>query len=238
MFRAVLFDLDGTLLDIDMDLFIQRYFKEMIYMARESGLKTEGLIEKLWKATEAMIENKDPQLTNQQVFEQNFFKNSDHPPEVLQLFFDDFYDQSFDQLQESVGPFPETRSVMDEVFARDCKVVIATQPVFPDKAIRKRLNWAGVGDFDYHLITTYEVMHFTKPHTEYYLEIAESLGVKPEECLMVGNDVGEDLTAAQAGMKTFLVKERLRNQHDLPIKVDWQGYLPDLLAFVKNGWKP
>ena len=86
MFRAVLFDLDGTLLDIDMDLFIQRYFKEMIYMARESGLKTEGLIEKLWKATEAMIENKDPQLTNQQVFEQNFFKNSDHPPEVLQLF--------------------------------------------------------------------------------------------------------------------------------------------------------
>lgn len=237
MFKAVLFDLDGTLLDIDMNLFIQQYFNKMIRMARESGLESEGLIEKVWKSTAAMIENKDPQLTNQQVFEQDFFQHSAHSLEIFQPFFDEFYDRGFDQLKDYARPFPETRPVMDEVFARDCKVVIATQSVFPDKAIRKRLDWAGVGDFAFQLVTSYELMHYTKPHTEYYLEIAESLGVNPAECLMVGNDVGEDLTAALVGMKTFLVKERMINQHNLPIKVDWQGYLPDLLSFVKNGWK-
>lgn len=234
MFKAVLFDLDGTLLDIDMNIFLQKYFAKMVQMAREKGLKTKGLIELLWKATAAMIENKDPLLTNQEVFERDFFKNPAYQPEVYRPFFDEFYDRGFDELKDFAGPFPETRRVMDEVFSRGCKVAIATQPVFPDLAIRKRLDWAGVGSFDYQMVTTYEVMHYTKPHTEYYLEIAESLGVDPQECLMVGNDVGEDLTASQVGMKTFLVKERMINQHNLPIEVDWQGYLPDLLSFVKN----
>lgn len=234
MFKAVLFDLDGTLLDIDMNIFLQNYFAKMVQMARERGLRSKGLVELLWKSTAAMIENKDPSLTNQEVFERDFFKDPLYQPEVYRPFFDEFYDQGFDQLKDFARPFPEARRVMDEVFSRGCKVAIATQPVFPDLAIRKRLDWAGVGSFDYHMVTTYEVMHYTKPHGEYYLEIADSLGVDPRECLMVGNDVGEDLTAAQVGMKTFLVKERLINQHNLPIKVDWQGFLPDLLSFVKK----
>lgn len=234
MFKAVLFDLDGTLLDIDMNQFIQQYFKMMLRMARERGLKSEGLIERVWRSTAAMIQNKDPWLTNQQVFENDFFRHSAYLPEVYHPFFDDFYDRGFDQLRDYARPFPETLPVMEEVFSRGCKVAIATQSVFPEKAIRKRLHWAGVGEFGYELVTSYEVMHYTKPHAEYYLEIAQTLGVRPEECLMVGNDVGEDLTAGQTGMKTFLVKERMINRDNLPIKVDWQGYLPDLLSFFKS----
>lgn len=236
MFKAVLFDLDGTLLDIDMYVFIQHYFAKMVQMAQERNLNSNKLVESLWKSTTAMIENKDPHLTNQEVFERHFFANTSYDPDLYRPFFDEFYEYGFDQLKGLARPFPETRRVVEEVFSHGCKVVIATQPVFPDLAIRKRLNWAGVGNFDYNMVTTYEIMHYTKPHTEYYLEIAEAIGVDPEDCLMVGNDVGEDLTAAQVGMKTFLVKDRMINQRNLPIKVDWQGYMPDLLEFVKS-WK-
>lgn len=234
MFKAVLFDLDGTLLDIDMDLFIPTYFKKMYGMARERGLQAENLIERMWKSTQAMINCQDPMLTNQEAFERSFFSEPTYLSEEFMPFFDDFYGQAFDHLQGPACSFPESRQIVDEVVAKGCQVAIATQAVFPEVAIRKRLDWAGVGDVNFHLITSYEVMHYTKPHTEYYLEIADLLGVAPEECLMVGNDVGEDLTAAQAGMKTYLVKNRIINKNNLPIKVDWQGYHSDFLKFVRE----
>ncbi|MGE5397612.1 MAG: HAD family hydrolase [Chitinophagales bacterium] len=233
MFKAILFDLDGTLLDIDMDYFLQEYFREMVHTARERGIEAKELPVRVWKASDAMIGNKDPLLTNQQVFEQDFFAAADHETEIYVPLFDEFYQQRFDRLQKFVDIYPLAQAIVKRAFELGGKVAIATNPVFPRLAIDKRLNWAGVGDYPYHLVTTYEDMHFTKPHTEYYQEVADRLGVKPAECLMVGNDAAEDLTAAQLGMKTFLVKDRLLNGH-LDVKPDWEGSLEDLLEFLSG----
>lgn len=221
------------MLDIDMEFFLEKYFEKMVGMARKYGVeKAEMLVERLWRATEAMIQDKDPQKTNLQVFEENFFHDYHHPQEMMRPFFEQFYASGFRELQGHCQPFPQIRSMMEKVFNRGYRVVIATNPVFPLNALEQRLCWAEVGDFPYELITSYEVMHYTKPHTEYYEEVLEFLGLNPEDCIMVGNDVGEDLTAREAGIKTFLLKERLLNPHDLPITADWEGYLPDLVQFI------
>lgn len=231
--KAVLFDLDGTLLDIDIDFFLQKYFERMVALARQFGIAGhDSLVQHIWRSTEAMIANKDVHRTNQEVFEEAFFRDFPEPPETMKPFFDHFYEYSFASLKDCCQPYPLVADIMAKVFAKGLRVVIATNPLFPLTALQHRLNWAGVGSFPYELITSYEVMHFTKPHVEYYHEIIDFLGLKPGECLMVGNDVYEDLSAARTGMKTFLLKERLLNHHNLPVKADWEGYLPDLANLV------
>ncbi|MGB4018403.1 MAG: HAD family hydrolase [Syntrophomonadaceae bacterium] len=232
MFKAVLFDLDGTLLDIDMEYFIPQYFRKMVIMARDAGYSiADQLVEKVWQATDVMIANRDARLLNEEVFAEHFYRNWPIPREEFEPFFERFYAEGFPQLQIHSRPFAGIPEMMQQVFDRGLKVVVATNAVFPMIALQQRLDWAGVGHFDYELITSYEVMHFCKPHPEYYQEIAATIGVKPEECLMVGNDIGEDLPAGTIGMKTFLVENMLIDKGQ-DLTPDWRGYLPDLYEFI------
>lgn len=232
MFKAILFDLDGTLLDIDMDIFLQHYFRKMVGMAREAGYaNADRLVEFVWRSTDVMIKDRNPQVRNEEAFAEHFYRNWPVPRQEFEPFFERFYEEGFPVLREYTRPFPGIPEMMNRVFNRGFQVVVATNAVFPLKALQHRLDWAGVGHFDYDLITSYELMHFCKPHPEYYQEIADALGVKPEECLMVGNDVGEDLSAGLIGMKTFLVEDLLIDKgHQL--KSDWRGFLPDLYDFI------
>ena len=120
---------------------------------------------------------------------------------------------------------------MEKLLARNTRIVIATNAVFPLTALEQRLAWAGLRDFDFELITSYEVMHFCKPHPEYYKEILSLIGLPPEECLMVGNDIGEDLPAGTIGIKTFLV-ENLLIDKGANFKPDWRGDLNEFFRFV------
>jgi len=234
MFKAVLFDLDGTLLDINMDEFLQHYFRQMMRMAREAGYTdTEQLVELVWRSTWAMIADRNPQLLNEEVFMEHFYRHWPVPREEFDLFFERFYAEGFPRLKQYTRPFPGIPEMMEQLFARGMKVVIATNAVFPLTALQQRLDWAGVGDFDYELITSFEVMHFCKPHPEYYQEIAQILGVNPQDCLMVGNDVGEDLVAGCIGMKTFLVEDMLIDKGQ-PLTPNWRGRLKDLYSFFDS----
>jgi FMN phosphatase YigB (HAD superfamily) len=227
VFKAILFDLDGTLLDIDMNDFLPHYFRKMMEMAVREGYEhSEQLVKQVFKSTEVMINNKNPALRNEEVFLEDFFTHWPYPREEFVDFFDRFYINEFPLLKQHTRPFPGIPEMMQLIMQKNLKVVIATNAVFPHLALQHRLEWAGVGHFDYDLITSYEVMHFCKPHTEYYLEIADIIGVKPHECLMVGNDIGEDLPANQVGMKTFLVENLLIDKG--------HGYIPDYRGTLDN----
>ncbi len=232
MFEAILFDLDGTLLDIDMNYFLPQYFNKMMVMAKDFGIdEVETMAKQIYKSTDVMISDVNPNFTNEEVFMQDFINkfNGLTADEALK-FFEHFYANGFPQLQEHAQPFPGVPEMMNDVFGRGFKVVIATNSVFPRSAIVERLHWAGVKNFDYSLITSYEVMHFCKPHPDYYLEIANSIGVDPKKCLMVGNDIGEDLVAGKIGMRTFLVEDRLIDK-GVDLKPDWRGNLKSLFTF-------
>ncbi|HPF21441.1 MAG TPA: HAD family hydrolase [Syntrophomonas sp.] len=235
MYSAILFDLDGTLLHIDMEEFLQYYFAEMMRAAREAGYKEgQKLVEQVFASTSLMLNDFSPTVSNEAVFMGDFLSHCDYPEEEVRTFFDHFYQHHFPRLKVHCRPFPGIPGMMQELFQRGLKVVIATNPVFPREAIQQRLQWAGIDDLPYALVTSYEEMHFCKPQLAYYEEICQRIGVGADECLMVGNDVDEDLPAGLLGMKTYLVEDLLIDKGQSRLFPDWRGSVNDMIAFLKK----
>ena len=114
------------------------------------------------------------------------------------------------------------------------KLIAATNPLFPKVATFARLRWAGVSPDDFELVTTYEDSTFCKPNPKYYNEILQKLNLNPEECLMVGNDVGEDMVAKTLGINVFLLTDCLINKKGEDISVYPNGNFNDLIEYIKK----
>lgn len=97
-----------------------------------------------------------------------------------------------------------------------------------------RIRWAGLDAGDFKEITTYEYCRYCKPNPEYFREILEKYELDPAECLMVGNDVEEDLAIQRLGVRTYLVTDTMENRNGKTYKTDYTGTLNDLLEFIKE----
>lgn len=237
MLKAILFDLDDTLLGNDIDNFIAQYFKLFGRYARQI-LDEQTFIQYQLQATRAVITNTDTSLTNRQVFWDHFERLSGRPRDELEPFFGRFYEEVFPQLQPATQRRPVAVNLIQTSLERNLAVVIATNPLFPASAIEQRLSWAGVPitDFPYALVTTYENMHATKPQTAYYQEILTHLDCPPQAALMVGNDWKNDiLPAAELGLFTYWVSENGTIAPDPALVSGW-GTLDALHTLLLDGW--
>lgn len=185
-------------------------------------------------ATDAMIKNTDPTKTNEAVFRESFFARIGVEPDVMMPELEQFYVNEFPHLRVYTEPTPLARQILDAALDRGFGLVLATNPIFPHIAIKERMRWAGIEDLPFSLITDYESMHFCKPKLQYYEEILERLGAAPQDCLMIGNDLGEDMIAAELGMSTYLVEDCLIGEHGDPANAHHRGRLDDLLAFFQG----
>ncbi len=231
--KACLFDLDGTLLPVDTDRFVKTYLKALAPHVAHL-IPPDELVPMIWKATMAMIESGEGELTNEQVFEREFLKLAGLKRQEIWPEFDRFYEVGFPKLQQHTGHDPIAREVVQAAVNRGYKVAVATNPVFPKVAIMERMRWAGVADLPFEWVTAYEETHYCKPRPEYYLEVAERIGVKPEECVMIGNDMQEDMVASTVGMKTFFLLEYRIDRGKPSYRVDQEGSLTDLLEAIRT----
>lgn len=232
-FKVVLCDLDGTLLPMEMNRFLQAYLGRLsLWFA--SSIDPKHFVQVLLSATNAMIENTDPTKTNEDVFRESFFPELGVKPDRMMPEFEHFYENEFPDLHKYTEPTPLARRVLDAAVARGCDLVLATNPIFPHVAIKERMRWAGIVDLPFSLITDYERMHFCKPKLQYYEEILHRIGVSPKDCLMVGNDLAEDMIAAELGMSTFLVEDCLIENNGDPAHAHHRGRLDDLLQFFQR----
>ncbi|MHB8926098.1 MAG: HAD family hydrolase [Bacillota bacterium] len=231
MFRALLLDLDGTLLGNDMDEFLKYYFGALA-KSFDGVVPRRQLIAQVLASTEKMMRDTDPARTNQEVFMSDFLPKFELPPAQLMPMFDRFYAYEFRKLHGYTRRKPAARTVVQKALDRGLKVVVATNPMFPIYAIVERMRWAGVADFAFDLITSYEFMHSCKPHLQYYQEICDLVGVKPEEAMMAGNDVQDDMVAGRLGMKTFLVDEELLHREPGEPRADYRGSLAQLAEML------
>lgn len=236
MIRAILYDLDNTLLGNPMERFIPAYLQAL--SEHMAGYFTqEVFIRHLLSATDAMTRDTNPARTNAQVFDAAFFPSLGVSREELAPLFDDFYANRFPHLQPLTQVRAAARPLMEWTFAQGFQVAIATNPLFPLTAIAQRLDWAGVpeSEFSYDLITSYETMHATKPHTAYYDEIVGQLGRAAAECLVVGDDWEGDIRPAQSmGMLAYWIAAPDAEpppQSPLP---DGQGSLADFARWIQT----
>jgi len=233
MITALLFDLDGTLLDSDMNVFMPHYFRALA--AKLAPLvPADRLLDALLTSTRAMMRRSDHTMTNKDAFWADFLPRVGCSMTALEPLIDEFYRNDFPTLRRYTVTKPEARLVIEAAFARGFIVAIATQPVFPLVAIQQRLTWAGVADFPYALVTCYENMHTTKPDPAFYTEICEHIGRPAQACLMIGNEPEADIRpAAAAGLHTFwLTDQGQLEPPDLP--ADYTGTLDDVRRLIET----
>lgn len=234
MIRNVLFDLDGTLLPMDMDTFTNGYFKFLVKKASETNekYKSDELIKTIWGGVKAMVMNKGGK-PNEDAFWIYFGSVYGEDAIKDKVIFDEFYANEFEQAKEFTGYNPKAKETVDAIKQAGYKVVLATNPIFPEVATRKRVNWTGMDVSDFEAFTTYENCTYCKPNPEYYLELLEKLNMDPSECLMVGNDVTEDMDAGlKAGMQVFLITDCLINKENKDISAYPNGSFDDLRKFL------
>lgn len=231
--KTVLFDLDGTLLPMDQDNFVKAYMKLLAAYMVPHGYEPQLLLDGLWKGTGAMVKN-DGRTTNEEVFWQVFSPIVGKDARKDEAIFQTFYATDFQKARAACGFAPESAEIVRGLKKRGFRAILATNPLFPAVATENRIRWAGLTPQDFDLYTTYENSCFSKPNLDYYREILDKSGAAAEECLMVGNDVSEDMVAQKLGMKTFLLTPCLLNRENLPIENYPHGDFAALADFLNT----
>ena len=228
-----MFDLDGTLLPMDQNKFLKGYFGLLTEKMVKSGYDAATFMKALLAGTDAMVTN-DGSMTNEALFWRvfgKFYAEGELPPITL---FDEFYAEDFPKTKAFCGYDPRPRKIVDAVKEKGLLSVLATAPAFPAIATETRMGYVGLTPADFSLYTTYENSTYCKPSEGYYREVLEKIGYAPEECLMVGNDVTDDIVPAKAvGMKTFLLTDYLINKINADIGVYAHGGYDELLRFIE-----
>lgn len=233
MITTIFFDLDGTLLPMDQDVFVKSYFGSLAAKMAPLGYEPEKLVKAIWIGTGAMVNNPGGR-TNEAVFWEAFTGIFGQDVLKEMPYFDSFYRNEFQNARHSCGFNPQAAQAIREIKAMGFRTVLATNPIFPAVATQSRIRWAGLTPEDFELITTYENSCHCKPNPDYYRDILEELKRNPEECVMVGNDVSEDMVAETLGMKVFLLTDCLINKENKDIQAYAHGSFPELMAFVRG----
>ena len=233
MTKAILFDLDGTLLPMDQEVFVKDYLGRMAIFLAPHGYDPQSLIKAVWAGTGAMVKN-DGKALNEDVFWYVFNSILGRDAKQDLALFEEFYRTEFQKAKDSCGFNPAAVEAIRQIKAMGYRLILATNPLFPAIATYSRIRWAGLNPEDFELVTTYENSRFCKPNPDYYREILGKIALDGSQCLMVGNDVGEDMIAGTLGMKTFLLTDCLINKTAEDISQYPNGSFPELLHYIRS----
>lgn len=231
--KNVLFDLDGTLLPMDMERFTNGYFQLLTEKMAPLGYDPKALIDAVWAGTAAMVKNDGSRL-NEEAFWAKFAQA--FGPEALadQPVFEAFYANEFQRARQFCGYDPLAAQAVEAVKASGRRVVLATNPIFPAVAIETRLGWVGLSQADFDYVTAYENSRRSKPSPGYYRDILSHLGRRGEECLMVGNNPVDDMAALRAGLAVYLVTDCLENPGGVTVEDYPHGSFRELEASLER----
>ena len=229
--KAILFDLDGTLLPMDQDKFIGAYKSGLITATTKRGYDPKRMGNTILTGLVAMIKNSG-EMTNEEVFLKALV--GEYGEQIMSDLdmFDEFYQTDFQRIQDVCGFNPRSKEIIERAKSRGFRTVLATSPLFPAVATESRIRWAGLDKNDFELVTTYEGSHYCKPNPDYYREVLSTIGLSPDECVMVGNDVGDDMVAEGLGIRVFLLTDCLINRGNADISVYPSGGVDELIAFI------
>jgi HAD superfamily hydrolase (TIGR01549 family) len=209
MIKAVLLDLDNTLLGNPDDLFA------MEYLARVDGFFSDrwgypALSRVILQGIHNINHARDMGQTNIGYMLDLIADATGKSTDDIRADFAEFYQTAYPRLRDCTQTVQLAEALVNELKKQGYAIVIATNPLYPVEAIQQRLTWAGLSDDlgDYALVTHAGNMHFAKPDPAYYAEIVARVGVEPDEALMVGDSLRNDIEPArQVGLHTFHITD-------------------------------
>lgn len=230
--KTIFFDLDGTLLDMDMNDFVVNYYRLLTEYVAKHGYDPQRFMKALDNGLESMLRN-DGTSSNEEVFWKAM--EEEFGPEVhdSKKMFEKFYLEEFQTISQFTGPNKEIMNFIEDVKEK-APLVLATNPLFPSMATASRMKWGGLDGEDFDLITTYENSRFCKPNPLYYEDLLERLNLKPEDVLMVGNDLYEDGAAKSLGIDVFILEPNLLHEDKNVFGVDQIGDISALRKKVEE----
>lgn len=233
-YQAILFDLDGTLLPMHEPTFVTYFYQALVEYLTPMGVSPKQVGEVLKMSLEYVVGN-DGRCCNRQAFINyyDYYYNSNG----LRINIEDierFYATDFDsKVRNSCGYDPDAAKVVEYIKTTNTPIIVATNPFFPRVATLVRLGWAGLHASDFCEITTYENYHYCKPNIRYFHELFDRTGFDPCKCLMVGNNVNEDMIASQLGCDVYLITRNLINIGNQDISKYHHGDFLSLLEYLK-----
>lgn len=228
MIQAILFDIEGALTNVDTADFMRNYLG--ILAPRFAHLLSSDKFSKqLLRSIETAQKEPKPGQTNMQTFLDDFSKATSQSLQVLGPIFEEFYASDFPALRCLIQVNPQGVKVVEYAIQQGFLTAIASNPVIPLAAMREKIRWSGLTPEHFKVIPALDNFHYCKPHLGFFREVAESLGVKPESCLLV-SEHAEDIVCRELRMKMFFV-ETLKSE----VQTDYSGHLDDLTRLISQG---
>jgi len=228
--KYLLFDLDGTLLKFDLHTFIRDYLR-LIQNSFSCLPSAKSVPEWIMGGTDVMLNSLET-ITNKDKFLRYFQTKSGLSEDQIWEIFLHFYNTDYNQLEKITEPIDGAKSFLESALFQNYTLVLATQPLFPEIAIKKRLSWAGLEHIPFQFITHIENMYASKPHKAYFDQILNMLNVGGDRCMMIGNDAEMDMAAGGSNIHTYFLETDPGNAEIQIINADYRGNFDDLSSLL------
>lgn len=232
-YRAIFFDLDGTLLPMELEQFLGAYFSSIAQFVARHGFDAQAFSAGLKAGTKAMAEHPGT-YTNHDAYWETFFQHVDRDALNWEETLIGFYEDDFGRIGEGFESNPAATRAIEALVAKGYPLVLTTMPMFPQRAVEWRLSWAGVDAQHFSRLTTFENSTAVKPKLSYYAENLAACGLSGADVLMVGNNTVEDLVAMQLGTDAFLVTDCLLDPVGYDLSTVKHGTLEEFAAWVET----
>ncbi|MFV0382257.1 MAG: HAD family hydrolase [Breznakia sp.] len=231
---TILFDLDGTLLPMDITAFKKKYFDLLIKFFTCKNYNANIVLKGVMAGSAQMIKN-NGKNTNEEVFWRTFESVSGYKGEEIKPLFLEFYEHDFQMVENTCSSNPIVVKAISILRDKGYRIICATNPIFPKVASVSRLRWSGVDVDAFEEITTFENYHYCKPNSKYFSEVMERFKLNPDTCLMVGNDAQEDMAIKALGIPVYLISDHLicREQDEIK-EADYVSDANEFLKFVQS----
>jgi FMN phosphatase YigB (HAD superfamily) len=204
----VLIDMDGTLIGQPGALFHNAFI--LFALFRLSKLASLGELMRAVKKTKEILLSNHAFASNQDAFFETLATELKVARNRVERFSQKFFDSDYPFICLFLHSDPDARRFVDLLHATGRHVTLATNAVFGRREIELRLQASDLYLHDFDLVTSWDIMKTTKPHSDFFTSTLRMIGANAESTVMIGNDPYYDLPAHKLGIHTLLVGPKLR----------------------------